>query len=44
VTPESIDKTALEADTSAEIIKSDYLDIVTKTEATKFWAIRPKNA
>ena len=41
---ESIDKTALEADTSAEIIKSDYLDIVTKPEATKFWAIRPKNA
>jgi integrase len=40
---ESIDKTALEADTSAEIIKSNYLDIVTKPEATKFWAIRPKS-
>jgi integrase len=38
---ENIDKTALEADTSAEIIKSNYLDIVTRKEAVKFWAIRP---
>jgi len=38
---ENIDKTALEADTSAEIIKSNYLDIVTRKEAIKFWAIRP---
>jgi integrase len=41
---ESIEKTALEADTSPEIIKSNYLDIVTKPEATKFWAIRPKSS
>jgi integrase len=39
---ESIEKTALEADTSAEIIKSNYLDIVTREEATNFWAIYPK--
>lgn len=38
---ENIDKTALEADTSAEVIKSNYLDIVTRKEAAKFWAIRP---
>jgi len=39
---ESIEKTALEADTSAEIIKSNYLDIVTREEAESFWAIYPK--
>jgi integrase len=38
---ENIDKTALEADTSVEVIKSNYLDIVTRKEAAKFWAIRP---
>jgi integrase len=38
---ESIDKTALEADNSADIIKKDYLDIVTREEAAKFWAIYP---
>lgn len=38
---ESIDKTALEADNSATIIKKDYLDIVTREDAAKFWAIRP---
>ena len=32
-------KTALEADTSPEIIKSNYLDIVTREEAANFWAI-----
>ena len=37
---ESIDKTALEADNSAEIIKKDYLDLVTREEAEKFWNIR----
>lgn len=41
---ESIDKTALEADTTPEIIKSNYLNIVTKPEATKYWAIHPKNS
>jgi hypothetical protein len=38
---ESIDKTALEADNSSEIIKKDYLDLVTREEAEKFWNIRP---
>jgi integrase len=38
---ESIDKTALEADTSATIIKKDYLDIVTREDAARYWAIRP---
>jgi integrase len=38
---ESIDKTALEADTSSEIIKSNYLDIVTKEDAAKYWSIYP---
>jgi integrase len=36
---ESIDTTALEADTSPSVIKSNYLDIVTKAEAEKFWRI-----
>jgi hypothetical protein len=39
---ESIEKTALEADTSPEIIKSNYLDIVTRDEAANFWVIYPK--
>ena len=38
---ESIDKTALEADNSAAVIKKDYLDIVTREDANKFWAILP---
>src|ERR1700745_2095823 len=38
---ESVDKTALEADNSSEIIKKDYLDLVTREEAEKFWNIRP---
>jgi hypothetical protein len=38
---ESIDKTALEADNSATIIKKDYLDIVTREDAARYWAIRP---
>jgi hypothetical protein len=38
---ESIDKTALEADNSPEVIKSNYLDIVTREEAAKYWVIRP---
>jgi hypothetical protein len=38
---ESIDKTALEADTSATIIKKDYLDIVPREDAARYWAIRP---
>jgi integrase len=38
---ESIDKAALESDNSSEIIKSNYLDIVTREDAAKFWAIRP---
>jgi integrase len=38
---ESIDKTALEADNSSEIIKKDYLDLVTREEAEKFWNICP---
>jgi integrase len=39
---ESIDKTALEADNSAAVVKKDYLDIVTREDAAKFWAIFPK--
>jgi hypothetical protein len=38
---ESIDKTALEADNTATVIKRDYLDIVTREEAAKFWQIMP---
>ncbi len=38
---ESIDKTALEADNSAAVIKKDYLDIVTREDAAKFWVIYP---
>jgi integrase len=38
---ESIDKTALEADNSAQIIKKDYLDIVTRENAAKYWNIKP---
>jgi integrase len=38
---ESIDKTALESDNSANVIKRDYLDIVTREDAARFWAIRP---
>jgi hypothetical protein len=38
---ESIDKAALESDNSSEIIKSNYLDIVTREDGAKFWAIRP---
>jgi hypothetical protein len=38
---ENIDKTALESDNTASVIKRDYLDIVTREDAAKFWAIRP---
>ena len=38
---ESIDKTALEADNSAAVVKKDYLDIVTREDAAKYWSIRP---
>jgi hypothetical protein len=38
---ESLDKTALEADNSAQIIKKDYLDIVTREDAAKYWNIKP---
>ena len=38
---ESIDKTALEADNFAAIIKQNYLDIVTREDADRFWRIRP---
>lgn len=39
---ESVDKTALEADNSAAVIKKDYLDIVTREDAAKYWQIRPR--
>ena len=38
---ESIDKTAKEADTSPEIIKTDYLGMVTRKEAERYWQILP---
>ena len=38
---ESMDKTALEANTSPEKIKSNYLDLVTKEDAKRYWEIRP---
>ncbi len=38
---ESTDKTALESDNSSEIIKKDYLEIVTREDAERFWAISP---
>ena len=38
---ESMDKTALEANTSPEKIKSNYLDLVTKENAQRYWEIRP---
>ena len=41
---ESIDKTALEADNSPAVIKSNYLDIVTREEAAKYWRIVPANS
>ena len=37
---ESIDKTALEADNSPEVIKSNYLDIVTREEAIRYARLR----
>jgi site-specific recombinase XerC len=39
---ENIEKAALEADNSPEVIKKDYLDIVAREDAAKFWAIYPK--
>jgi integrase len=39
---ENVDKTALEADNSPEVIKKDYLDIVTREDAAMYWAISPK--
>jgi hypothetical protein len=39
-----MDKTALEADTSPEKIKSNYLDLVTKKDAKRYWEIRPGKA
>jgi integrase len=40
---ESLDKTATESDNSPALIKSNYLGIVTREDAKKFWAIRPRN-
>jgi len=37
----SMPETALEANTSVEIILRDYLDIVRREEAAKYWKIRP---
>ncbi len=34
-------KTALEGNTSIEIIERDYLDIVRREDAAKYWEIRP---
>jgi hypothetical protein len=40
---ESIDKTALEADNSVSVIKSNYWAIVTREAAARYWAIVPRN-
>jgi integrase len=40
---ESLDKTATESDNSPALIKSNYLGIVTREDAKKFWEIRPGN-
>jgi integrase len=40
---ESLDKTATESDNSPALIKSNYLGIVTREDAAKYWAIRPVN-
>ena len=39
---ESLDKAALESDNSPDVIKRDYLDIVRREDAAKFWQIYPK--
>jgi integrase len=38
---QSMDKTALEGNTSVAIIERDYLDIVRREDAAKYWDIRP---
>jgi integrase len=38
---ENMPLTAMEANNSVAMIQKDYLDIVRKEEAAKFWAIRP---
>jgi integrase len=38
---ESLDKTATESDNSPALIKSNYLGIVSREDAAKYWALRP---
>jgi integrase len=38
---ESMDKTSLEGNTSPAMIRQTYLDIVSREEALKYWAIHP---
>jgi len=38
---ESMDKTALEANTSVEKIKSNYLNLRTRQDAERYWMIKP---
>ena len=40
---ESIDNTSLEGNTSPAMIKQTYLDIVSRAEARKYWAIHPRS-
>jgi hypothetical protein len=40
---ESLDKTATESDNSSALIKSNYLGIVTREDAARYWAIHPVN-
>jgi hypothetical protein len=40
---ESLDKTATESDNSSALIKSDYLGIVSREDAARYWAIHPVN-
>jgi integrase len=40
---ESIDNTSLEGNTSPAMIKQTYLDIVSRAEARRYWAIHPRS-
>jgi integrase len=41
---QSMDRTALEANNSTQVIKDDYLHLVTKEQAACYWKIRPRRS